>query len=137
MACFIVPATEAVLTTIVTKILERKEQRANLQLSAAERALKESNKVAFTRKLGWLNKMLWGGSALLAFEHLWHGEIAPFFPFLTAVEKGETWAMLREMATTGVMMAALVTLAWLIMLAVSSAIEKRAVEPKQLAEEVV
>jgi len=34
--------------------------------------------------LGWLTNMLWGGSLLLAFEHVWHGEETPWFPFLTA-----------------------------------------------------
>lgn len=25
--------------------------------------------------MNWLNNMLWGGSALLAFEHVWHGSV--------------------------------------------------------------
>ena len=49
--------------------------------------------------------MLWGGTALLAFEHVWHGEVTPWFPFLTAADSpagiGE---MFREMATVGTMM---------------------------------
>ena len=83
-------------------------------------------KIKFSTKLGWLNKLLWGGSALLAFEHIWHGEIVPFFPFLTAVENGETAEMLAEMGSAGIMMAVLCTAVWAGMLVVSSVIEKRA-----------
>ena len=70
--------------------------------------------------------MLWGGSALLAFEHVWHGEVTPFFPFLTAASDPESTAvMLQEMGASGVAMALLVTAVWAGMVAVSSAIEKR------------
>ena len=73
--------------------------------------------------------MLWGGSALLAFEHVWHGEVVPFFPFLTAVKDGEASEMLHEMATTGVTLAVIVTAVWSIMVLVSNAIEKRKNNP--------
>ena len=100
MACFIVPAAEAVVTTVTKKIIEKKE-------GGSEHA------GMFSSKLGMLNNMLWGGSALLAFEHVWHGEVVPFFPFLTAAgSAAETSAMLQEMATVGTGMAAAVTLAW-------------------------
>lgn len=69
-----------------------------------------------------LDRLLWGGSALLAFERVWHGGVVPFFPFLTAVENGET----TEMGSAGVMMAVLVTAVWGGMLAASYVIEKRA-----------
>ena len=114
MACFTVPAAEAIITTIAGKIIKNKEIKAG-----------EHPKVLFSTKIGWLNKMLWGGSALLAFEHVWHGEVVPFFPFLTAVENGEAAEMLHEMATAGVSMALLVTAVWGIMVGVSTLIEKR------------
>lgn len=83
----------------------------------------------FSRKLKWLNKMLWGGTALLAFEHVWHGEVTPWFPFLTAADSptgiGE---MLHEMSTVGTMMAVLVTAVWIGMVAVTGVVEKRAEE---------
>ena len=70
--------------------------------------------------------MLWGGSALLAFEHVWHGEVVPWFPFLTNAASPDTAAeMLHEMATAGVSMAVLVTLVWLGMVGVSHIIENR------------
>ena len=71
--------------------------------------------------------MLWGGSALLAFEHVWHGEVVPWFPFLTAASNPEDAAeMLHEMGTVGVTMAVLVTLVWLGMVVASRHIEKKA-----------
>ncbi|MBQ9621773.1 MAG: hypothetical protein IJP90_08335 [Treponema sp.] len=106
MACFLVPTTEAIVTTVLEKVLKQKNN-------------------TFSVKLGWLNKMLWGGSALLAFEHVWHGEVVPFFPFLTAVKDGNVAEMLHEMGTAGVSMAVLVTAVWGVMVAVSSFIEKR------------
>ena len=88
MACFIVPAAEAIAVTAATKLLGHKKAEKNSSVRT----------LFVTEKLGWLNKMLWGGSALLAFEHLWHGEVVPFFPFLSAMESAEeTASMLHEM----------------------------------------
>lgn len=117
MACFIVPAAEAVVTAAVGKIAKKKEKNTQ----------EESGKISFSRKIGWLTKLLSGGSALLAFEHLWHGEISPFFPFLTAMStKEDTLVMLKEMGTVGVSMAVICTLAWAGMLAVSHIAETNA-----------
>ena len=80
MACFIVPGTEAVVSTIVTKAIEKQEME-NTKTSNTE--IKEHTAKSIIHKMKWLNTMLWGGSALLAFEHVWHGEVVPFFPFLT------------------------------------------------------
>ena len=106
MACFVIPATEAIITTVATKIIEKKETSETSELTV-------TNKEFFSTKLKRLNKMLWGGSALLAFEHLWHGEIQPFFPFLTAAaNEADAVNMLHEMSTVGVTMALLVTFVW-------------------------
>ena len=110
MACFIVPGTEAIVTTIATKIIEKKE--ASVDTSD----IKFENKELLSTKLKRLNGFLWGGSALLAFEHLWHGEIQPFFPFLTAAGNPEdAIEMLHEMSTVGVSMAVLVTAVWAVL----------------------
>ena len=70
--------------------------------------------------------MLWGGSALLAFEHVWHGEVVPWFPFLTAMESpDEATAMIHEMSTVGVSMAVLVTVVWGVMVLASDVIVKK------------
>ena len=114
MGCFIAPAAEAVITTVATKAVKTNEKET------------EAKKIPFSRKLKWLSNLLWGGSALLAFEHVWHGELAPWFPFLTAAENPVDFAeMLHEMATTGVTMAAVVTVVWAGMLAAVSVFEKR------------
>ena len=126
MACFLVPAAEAVITTVISKVVKSKEKEESVELTLADGSVEEAAKIPFSKKLGWLNKLLWGGSALLAFEHVWHGEVVPFFPFLTAVESGETSEMLAEMGSAGVTMAVLVTAVWLGMLGVSALIEKRA-----------
>jgi len=126
MACFTVPAAEAIITTVAEKIIKSKEKNQTVKNSKES----DSVKIPFSTKLGWLNKMLWGGSALLAFEHVWHGEVVPFFPFLTAVENGETAEMLHEMATAGVAMAALVTAIWGIMVGVTSFFEKQSKKDK-------
>lgn len=122
MACFTVPVAEAIVTTAITKIVKSKEKAGKSSSKG------EVMKVKLSEKLSWLNKMLLGGSALLAFEHVWHGEVIPAFPFLTAVTNGETSEMLHEMGTVGVTMSVLVTLVWGGMVAISSALEKRKTE---------
>ena len=117
MACFIVPTTEAIVTTIAAKCVKKHEAAAPAGDTAA---------IPFSEKLGWLNKLLWGGSALLAFEHVWHGEVTPFFPFLTAAaDAADRAEMFHEMATSGVAMALLVTAVWGCMCAVVSRMQKR------------
>ncbi len=122
MACFIVSAAEAVVVTAVEKSVEHSENKE------IENAETESSEVVipWSRKLKWLTYFLWGGAFLLAFEHVWHGEVVPWFPFLTAMsDPQDTVEMLHEMATIGVTMAVLVTVAWGIMVAVVDAAVKK------------
>ena len=103
MACFIVPAAEAAAVTVAKKQIARKS-RNGATPESTERSLN------LVRKLTWLTNLLWGGALLLAFEHLWHGEVIPYFPFLSALtERSTTQQMLFEMGTVGVGMAVLVT----------------------------
>lgn len=132
MACFLVPAAEAIVTTVASKVIKHKEKES---VSLPEDTIKETVRTKFSAKLGWLNNMLWGGSALLAFEHIWHGEIVPYFPFLSAVSNGETAEMLSEMGSTGVMMAVIVTAAWAGMVAVSSLTEKKVLHAEKQVKE--
>ena len=54
---------------------------------------------------------------MLAFAHFWHGEVVPYFPFLTAASNPQDAAeMLHEMATVGVTMTVAVTAVWGIMI---------------------
>jgi hypothetical protein len=121
MACFLVPVGEAVLTTVAQKVVENREKKA---VGQGEKKVgvvgAASTGVKWSQRLGWLNKMLWGGSILLALEHVWHGEVVPWPPFLTAMETpGEVGPMLHEMATYGVAMALVVTVVWAIIVVVA------------------
>ena len=131
MACFLVPATEAIVTTIVAKAVKSHEAKAvkSHEAKAEEqtkvKALSE-DKLPLSKKITRLSGFLWGGSGLLAFEHLWHGEISPFFPFLTAAnDPSEMAAAFHEMATTGTTMAVAVTAVWAVLSVVSDKILKR------------
>ncbi|MCR5275651.1 MAG: hypothetical protein K6E26_09880 [Clostridiales bacterium] len=137
MACFLVPTAEAIVTTIAQKVLASKEK--NMEIHHESGSGKIIEKSRFSRKLGWLNNMLWGGSALLALEHVWHGEVVPWFPFLTAAtDSADRAEMLHEMSTVGVTMALLVTAVWVGMVVVSSRLEKRAGKTtKVLVEETI
>ena len=122
MACFVVPATEAVVTTVVKKAADKKVGG-------------EEIKNSFVRKMNWLTDMLWGGSALLAFEHVWHGEVTPWFPFLTnAANAADRAEMLYEMATSGVGMAVLVTGVWVAMVLFTDSIERKPLKKGESAK---
>ena len=121
MACFLVSAAEAVVVTAANKATAKKAESA----SHAEAV----QHISLSKKLKWLTNMLWGGSALLAFEHVWHGEVTPWFPFLTAMnDPVDTAEMLHEMSTIGVTMAAIITIVWCGMVLVTNAMEKKALE---------
>ncbi|MDD6716070.1 MAG: hypothetical protein PUF49_06820 [Firmicutes bacterium] len=134
MACFLVPAVEAVVTSAITRVVKTREKEEIVKLPAADGTSCEAVKIKFSQKLGWLNKLLIGGSGLLAFEHVWHGEVVPYFPFLTAVKNGETAGMLAEMGSAGVGMAVLVTAVWCGMVAVFSVMEKKTLDAASLQE---
>ena len=107
MACFLVPAAEAVATSIAKIEADKKETAKKTE---------QETKIPFSTKLSWL-------------EHVWHGEVVPFPPFLTAMgDPTSTVQMLYEMATVGVTMAVIITVVWVCMLAVASVFEKRAKE---------
>lgn len=96
MACFIAPMSLAIVTTIFRK------------------------KIPESLKIGWLNVMIWGGVVMLAVEHIAHGEVVPFPPFLTAMQTpAEIPMMLQEMATVGGTMTIAIVFIWLIMVAIS------------------
>ncbi len=107
MACFIVSAAEAVVVKAVEKAEEKKEAKRE------EAGEVSTRRIPLSRKLSWLSYMLLGGSFLLMFEHIWHGEIVPWFPFLTAMsDHADMMEMFHEMATVGVCMALLITFVW-------------------------
>ena len=106
MACFLVPAGEAVVMTIVQKTVDKKKIEK--------------------LKLKWLNAMLWGGVLLLAVEHIWHGEVVPWPPFLSAMaDPADVGPMLYEMATIGTAMAVVVTLMWGVLVVLASILSQK------------
>ena len=122
MACFLVSAAEAAVVTVVEKVEEKKEA----EKTGTEITEEEQPSIPLSRKLKWLSYMLWGGALLLAFEHIWHGEVVPWFPFLTAMSNpADMTEMFTEMATVGVAMAALITVVWIVMCLVANYIVKR------------
>ena len=113
MACFLVPVAEAVAVSVAKKVIKTSHEEAE-------------GKITFKSKLGWLNKLLLGGSALLCYEHVWHGEVVPFFPFLTAMnDPEETVIMFQEMASVGGTMAVWLTAIWVLMVLAAKKIESR------------
>ncbi len=56
----------------------------------------------------WLSVMIWGSVLALTVEHIWHGEIVPYFPFLTAGAS----EVLTEIAVIGVPMLLAVVGIW-------------------------
>lgn len=127
MACFLVSGAEAIVATAVRNAVKKHEvetgvidERGNQLTDPA------TNGICWTRKLGWLVNMLWGGVVLLCVEHMWHGEVVPFPPFLTAMnDPSEVPVMLGEMATVGVGMAVLVAAVWFVATLVADAAVKR------------
>ncbi|MDD5679749.1 MAG: hypothetical protein PHI59_00690 [Candidatus Omnitrophica bacterium] len=97
MACFLIPAGAAVLTTAAGK------------------------KVPEKYHFNWLNSMLWGGVLMLAVEHVAHGEIVLYPPFLTA-GLSEVWP---EMMRVGIPMTLIIFIIWGIMVAVDIKTNKK------------
>ena len=97
MACFLVPTAVAIVTTSVRK------------------------KVPEKYHLDWLNSMLWGGVVMLAVEHVSHGEVVPYPPFLTA----GLHKVLPEMLKVGVPMTLAIFVIWGLMITVAAMIGKR------------
>lgn len=89
MACFLVLAAAAIITTVCARWIPEKYH------------------------VNWLNIMLWTAVGALAVEHLWSGEVVPWFPFLTAMATpGDTMVMLNEMAMVGGAMLMIVVAIW-------------------------
>ena len=154
MACFLVPTAEAVVTKIVEKAERTKEQKAQIapevsmesalnnsavtgaEFDSADAGAETEVRSPLSQKLRWLNRLLLGGAVLLMFEHVWHGEVVAWFPFLTnAANPADAAVMLHEMATVGVAMAALVTGIWAVMCMVADSLARKETRARKLAAE--
>jgi hypothetical protein len=79
--------------------------------------------------------LLWGGAILLALEHVWHGEVVPWPPFLTAMSNpADIPVMLHEMAVTGTSMAVASVLVWGGVLAISHYMSKAALTKEAITK---
>lgn len=117
MACFLVSAAAAIGTAAakyVVKHKETKEELKSVETSAEPKEYKFGSEVKWSKKLSYLELSLWSGAFVLAGEHILHGEVSPFPPFLTAAGEGAgaVSEMLHEMGTVGVTMFATVFVAW-------------------------
>jgi hypothetical protein len=116
MACFLITVAGAIVTTAAERMAESKEHGELAHKNVIHEMDADpgaSPRIPLSRKLKWLSNLLWGGSFLLAFEHVWHGEVVPWFPFLTAAANpNDTAAMFHEIVTVGVSMLVFVTLVW-------------------------
>jgi hypothetical protein len=128
MACFLVSTAEAIVVTAAAKAVKNNEMKAASQKLAKKASIetKQEKHLPWSKKLMILAQLLWGGAFLLCFEHIWHGEVVPWFPFLTAMnDPGDTAEMLAEMGSIGVTMAIIVTVTWAIMMFVADKIMAR------------
>ena len=115
MACFLVPAAEAIVTSIIKRRTShgRSSGKNVAKVPKETQSLRHAASSDWQARLSWLTRMLWGGSGLLAIEHVWHGEVTFIPPFLTAMRNSAgTQVMLHEMATSGLGMAVFVTATW-------------------------
>ena len=100
MSCFLVPLTQAAVTSIVRRHNEKKIQGGNAGM--------------FMRQLPALEKMLWGGAVVLLVDHAIHGELFTF--------------NLRELLTVGVPMSVVLTAVWAVYAIVKERRRKMALE---------
>ena len=104
MACFVVTTAAAIGVGVARHIVKHKEKK-NPEFASKDR-------LVTSKELGALELTMFGGSFLLAGEHVLHDEVIFTFPFLTAVRDGDTLEMLQEMGTIGVGMLAILVAAW-------------------------
>ncbi|MCC6054814.1 MAG: hypothetical protein LM589_05820 [Thermosphaera sp.] len=91
VACFITPLTIGIILSIIKRLWK-----------GAERI-----------RLDILIYMMLGGALVLVAEHVWHGEVVPWPPFLTAMSNPEDIPIvINEMTRVGGAMALAVTGAW-------------------------
>ena len=111
MACFVVSAAAGVGVAIARHAVKHHEKKKE-NAGVAPKIEKFGSDTKWSKKLAYLELMLFAGSFILAIEHIIHGEIVPFPPFFTAISEGGTIDMLKEMGTIGVSMLAALVVTW-------------------------
>ncbi len=111
VACFITPLVVGVVLAVIKRIWK-----------GAERV-----------KLDLLVYMMLGGALILMVEHVWHGEIAPWPPFLTAMKSPENIPILvNEILRVGGSMTLAVTGVWLLLLGFTRKLQVNIAPPKRI-----
>ena len=115
MACFVVSVVAALGVGVAKHIVKHNEKKHEFQPTEVKE-YKFGSEVKWSTKLSYLELVLWSGSFILAGEHLLHGEVSPYPPFLTAAGEGPEAVkeMLTEMGTVGVTMLVALVVAWAI-----------------------
>ena len=115
MACFVVSAVAAIGVGAAKYVVKHHEKKNELTVKEPKE-YKFGSEVKWSKKLAYLELMLWSGSFVLAGEHVLHGEVSPYPPFLTAAGEGPEAVseMLTEMGTVGVVMLAALVATWAI-----------------------
>lgn len=97
MSCFIVPLTQAVITSVYRKL--------------DSKSINQSS--AIKHYVPTLEKMLWGGSVMLIVDHILSGELSWRFPFLTALNDANgAEVVLHELIGVGLPMSFAITAVW-------------------------
>ncbi len=92
MACFAAPTALGIITSACRKKFPKKWH------------------------INWLNTMIFGGAIALGVEHIIHGEIVPWPPFLTAMSNpADTTAMFGEILAVGIPMTVALIFVWAMM----------------------
>ena len=113
MACFTVSAVAAIGVGVARHIVKHNELKAEKE--GKERKIEKfGSDSKWSTKLAYLEGSLFAGSFLLAGEHILHGEVTPYPPFITAAGEGPeaVTEMLTEMGTVGVAMLGIVVAFW-------------------------
>ena len=135
MACFTISAIGAIGAGVARHIVKHHEKKMALVNKDEPKEYKFGSEVPWSKKLSYLEMTLWGGSFVLAGEHILHGEMVPYPPFLTAMaNKEDTIEMLKEMGTVGVTMFLFLVFAWLAGVLIVDYIKYRKHLKKELPE---
>ena len=114
MACFTVSAVGALAVAVARHIVKHHENKL-IKEGKEPQIDKFGSDTKWSTKLAYLELTLGSGSLLLAGEHIIHGEVTPYPPFITAMQSAEDTAqMWQEIGTVGVGMLAILVAAWAI-----------------------
>lgn len=113
MACFVVSTVAGVGVAVARHVVKHNEKKKELA-GTAPKIEKFGSDTKWSKKLAYLELMLFAGSFILAIEHIIHGEIVPWPPFFTAAIEGTLSEMFYEMGTVGSAMLGILVVTWAI-----------------------